>query len=60
LSDKDILVVGSKVKNYMREKNVKTSGELVEALSAKVYQLLDAAVERAQMNKRSTVRPYDL
>ena len=60
MSDKDILVVGSKIKNYMREKGVKTSGELVEALSGKIYVILDAAVERAKENKRSTVRPYDL
>ena len=60
MSDKEILVVGSKIKNYMREKGVKTSGELVEALSNKIYGILDAAVERARENKRSTVRPYDL
>ena len=60
MNEKEILVVGSKVKNYMRDKGVKSSGDLVEAVSAKVYQLLDAAVERARENKRSTVRPCDL
>jgi len=60
LSDKDILIVSSKVKAYMKEKGVKSSGDLVEAVSKKVYDLLDAAVVRARENKRSTVRPYDL
>lgn len=60
MSDKDILIVSSKVKNYMKEKGVKSSGDLVEAVSKKVYDLLDAAVVRARENKRSTVRPYDL
>ncbi len=57
---REVLVVGSKVKNYMREKEVKTSGDLVEALSEKVYAMLDEAVTRAKENKRSTVRPCDL
>jgi len=60
LSDKDILIVSSKVKAYMKEKGVKSSGDLGEAVSKKVYDLLDAAVVRARENKRSTVRPYDL
>ncbi len=60
MSDKDILIVSSKVKAYMKEKGVKSSGDLVEAVSKKVYDLLDAAVVRARENKRSTVRPYDL
>jgi len=60
LNEKDVLVVGTKVKNYMRDKGVKSSGDLVEAVSARVYQMLDAAVERCKENKRSTVRPCDL
>ena len=60
VSNKEILVVGSKVKNYLRDQNVKTSGDLVEAVSNHVYEMLDRAVTRAKENKRSTVRPYDL
>ena len=60
MSNKEILVVGSKVKNFLRDQNVKTSGDLVEAVSEKVYELLAGAVTRAKENKRSTVRPYDL
>lgn len=60
MSDKEILVIGSKVKNYIREKGLKSSGDLVEAISAKVHALLDDAAERAKANKRSTVRPCDM
>jgi len=36
------------------------SGELPEAVSNKVRELLEAACERTVANKRSTVRPHDL
>ena len=54
------LVVGSKVKAFIKSKKGKTSGDLVEALSGKVQCMLEAAVKRAKENKRTTVRPYDL
>ena len=57
---KDSLVVGSKVKAFLKSKGVKTAGDTVEALSCKVYCLLDKAVERTKANKRATVRPQDL
>ncbi|GMV83518.1 MAG: hypothetical protein AMXMBFR7_47020 [Planctomycetota bacterium] len=54
------LVVGSKVKNYVKSKGLKSSGELIDAVSACVACCLDKAVDRAKANKRSTVRPGDL
>ncbi|MCZ7648394.1 MAG: hypothetical protein M5U26_24570 [Planctomycetota bacterium] len=54
------LVVGSKVKNYVKAKGLKSSGDLVDALSACVACCLDKASDRAKANKRSTVRPNDL
>lgn len=60
MSEREILVVGSKIKNYLKERGLKSSGDLVEAVSAKVQELLDHAIRRAQDNKRSTVRPCDL
>ncbi len=56
----EMLVVGSKVKAYVKEKGLHTSGDFVEALSNEVAALLDKAVSRCQGNKRSTVRPTDL
>ncbi|MBI4567031.1 MAG: hypothetical protein HY719_01390 [Planctomycetes bacterium] len=56
----DVLVVGTKVKEYVRSKNVNCSGELVGALSDAVRCLIDKAVSRAGENGRKTVQPRDL
>ena len=60
MSDKESLVIGSKVKAMIKEKGLMCSGELPAAVSDKVRSLLEAACERATANKRSTVRPHDL
>jgi hypothetical protein len=57
---RDVLVVGSKVKAYLKSKGVHTAGDTIEAVSEKVYCILDSAVNRTKSNKRSTVRPADL
>ncbi len=57
---KEILVVGSKVKDYIKSNGCMTSGELVSALSCKVECLLDGAIKRAKANKRKTVGPQDV
>ena len=57
---RDVLCVGSKVKGYVKSRKMKASGELVEAVSEKIYAMLDAAIGRTTGNKRSTVRPIDL
>lgn len=54
------LVVGSKVKAYIKAKGGKTSSDVLEALNGKVCCLLDAAICRAQSNKRTTLRAADL
>ncbi|NLX05860.1 MAG: hypothetical protein GXY33_12030 [Phycisphaerae bacterium] len=54
------LVVASKVKNYVRSKDMMTSSDALAAISDKIYGMLDAAIGRAQANKRSTVKPQDL
>ena len=56
----DMLVVGSKVKAYIKSKNMKCGGDTIEALSEKVQCVLDCAIKRTQANKRSTVKPQDL
>ncbi|MDR2431491.1 MAG: hypothetical protein LBD99_04485 [Candidatus Margulisbacteria bacterium] len=56
----DILVVASKVKDYIKSKGGQTAGDVVEALSKKLARKLDKAVERAKENGRVTVKPYDL
>jgi hypothetical protein len=57
---KEPLVVASKVKNYVRSKDMMTSSDAVAALSDKIYAMLDSAIERCQANKRSTLKPHDL
>ncbi len=55
-----MMVVGSKVKAYIKEKGGMTSSELLEALSMKMQKMLDEAVDRCKANKRSTVKACDL
>jgi hypothetical protein len=57
---REIVVVGSKVKEVIREAGFRSDGELVQAVSDKVHEILEAAIGRAGANKRGTVRPYDL
>ena len=54
------LVVGSKVRAYIRGNDAMMSGELLDALNGKVGCILAKAIERCKANKRSTVRPQDL
>jgi histone H3/H4 len=56
----EVLVVASKVKDYIKTKEMMSSGDLPEALSDKVRELIDAAVSRANENGRKTVKACDL
>ena len=60
MTEKESLVIGSKIKAYVKEKGLMCSGDLPDAVSDAVRKLLDAACERTNANKRSTVRPCDL
>ena len=57
---KDVLVVASKVKAYVKSKDMMSSSDAVTALNDVVYAVMDAAIERTKANKRSTVKPQDL
>ena len=57
---KDIIVVSSKVKEYIKSQECLTSSEVVEALSSKVYACLDEAINRANGNGRKTVTAKDI
>ena len=57
---REIVVVGSKVKEVVREAGLRSDGDLVQAVSDRVHQMLEAAIDRARSNKRGTVRPWDL
>ena len=57
---KETLVVGSKVKDFIKEEELRTDGDLLDALSEKVGEMLKSAMKRCKENGRSTVRPCDL
>ena len=56
----DSLVVGSKVKAYIKGKGLHTSGDALDSVSKQVAKMLDAAVVSCKENKRMTLRPCDL
>lgn len=56
----DILIVTSKVKNYIKEAGMNTGASVAEALSQKVRQVCDEAMENARKAKRKTVRDIDI
>jgi sulfur transfer complex TusBCD TusB component (DsrH family) len=60
MAEKEVLVVASKVKAYIKSKNMKTSSDTIPAVSNKVYAILDDAIARTKANRRSTVKPQDL
>jgi len=54
------LIVASKVKEYINGKNMMSSGDLAEHVSALAEWLLSEAIKRAAANGRKTVRGEDL
>ena len=59
-SKKEVLVVASKVKAYIKSEGMMTSADAVGRISEKVYAMLDEAIARTRANKRCTVRPKDI
>lgn len=56
----DILVVASKIKNYIREKSqMNTSAAVMGVLSDKVKLICDQAIENAKRDGRKTVMDRD-
>lgn len=56
----EMLVVQSKVKEYVRGQDMMCSSDLIEALNEEIGRLLDRAVQRAQDNGRKTARASDI
>ena len=57
---RESLIVASKVKAHIKAAKMMTASESLEAISDKVYCMLDGAITRAKANRRSTVRAQDL
>lgn len=52
--------VTARVKEYIRQKGMRSDGDLVAELNVVIEETLDNAVMRAEDNGRATVRPGDL
>lgn len=57
---RESLIVASKVKAYIKSKDMMTSSEALAAISENLYATLDSAISRATANRRSTVKAQDL
>ncbi len=58
--EKEILVVASKVKNYVRaQSDMNTSSAVMDMLSDKIRALCDQAIENARRDGRKTVKDRD-
>lgn len=56
----EILVVASKIKNYIRtQSGMNTSGAVMDALSRKIRKMCDQAIEHAKQEGRKTVMDRD-
>ena len=56
----EVLVVASKVKNYIKDKgDMKTSASVLTALSDRIRRMCDEAVENARSDGRKTVLDRD-
>ena len=60
MAKKESLIVASKVKAYIKSKGMMTSSDAIEAISDKVYSMLDDAMARTKANRRTTVKAQDL
>ena len=54
------VIVQSKVKQLLRDHDLRVDGELVDEVNRRVKQMLNSAADRAKGNNRKTVRPHDL
>jgi hypothetical protein len=60
MEKKEVLVVASKVKGYIRTKStMNTSATVLDVLTEKVRQLCDSAIAKAQAEGRKTVLDRD-
>lgn len=60
MSEKEVLVVVSKLKNYIREKSgMNTAGSVADVLSDKIREICDRAMDAAKNDGRKTVMDRD-
>ena len=60
MSDKEVLVVASKLKKYIKETaGMNTSADVLEVLSEKVRVICNQAIDNAKNDGRKTVKDRD-
>lgn len=60
MSEKEILVVVSKLKNYIRaQSEMNTSGSVAEVISDRIREMCNRAIEAAKNDGRKTVMDRD-
>lgn len=57
--ERETLIVASKTKAFIKSQGCMVSADALDALNAKIYELIEGAVKRTKENKRSTLRPHD-
>ncbi|MCH7525927.1 MAG: hypothetical protein IID39_00685 [Planctomycetes bacterium] len=57
---RDVLVVASKVKAYVKSRKMNTSADAINTLSERIYTILDDATTRTKLNGRKTLKSQDI
>lgn len=55
-----MIVKRTEVKEYLKNSDLRLTGDLIEKLDKKVREILDKASNRAERNQRKTVMSHDL
>ncbi len=56
----DLMIVRSKIGDYVKSKNMQMGSDTYDALSVRVQSDIDSAIRRCSDNGRKTLKPYDL
>lgn len=59
MTDKEMLLVGSKTKTALQKYEVNVSGDALEALNELVHWYIEQGARRAKENGRKTVKGHD-
>ena len=60
MAEKEMLLVQSKVRDLIRERDLRATDEFLSALNEQIYATVAAAMRRCEQNERKTLRPSDV
>lgn len=58
--DLDMVLVQSKIRDVIREKDLRTSDDFIAALNEHLHATLEQAIARCKGNERRTLRAHDV